>query len=262
MFFLKNMLALSVCLELSQPILEFMLWHYLHEGLAVFMPCFMAHQPAGIQIYLATSFVFTMFQSAALRNDEIRVILGLPEKNSNPKDGQAASEFIKLKKYDYEAREARGDGELLGSGVLAPGWESSKPGRVKASSVTGSAGSGTVLQSPEGFMQDHAGSDPTKLRQLWSPSFQVPIGKASEDTAKVAGGQLEAESRVVVGGGESQEQMASISDAEIEAANRGENPRQSVVMVESDDRNRSEPTLKRRKLTRKHKTTRRKTKKR
>ena len=223
------------------------------------MPCFMAHQPAGVQIYLTTSFVFTMFQSAALRNNEIRAVLGLPEKNSNPTNAPTSSEFINLKRYEHEAREARGDGELLGSGVLAPGWESSRPGSVKASSITGSAGSGTVLQSAEVFMQDHAGSNPTKLRQLWSPSFQVPVGKASEDIVKGADSQLEAQSGVVVAG-EGQKRMASVSDADIEAANKGEKPRQSVMMFESDDRNRSDSPLKLLKLTKKHKVARRKKK--
>ena len=87
------------------------------------MPCFMAHQPAGIQIYLATSFVFTMLQSAALRNDSFRSLVGLTPKDVKPPAPKTATEFMNLKKFEQEAKEERGEGgEVLGAdGVLAPG---------------------------------------------------------------------------------------------------------------------------------------------
>ena len=77
-------------------------------GLAVFMPCFMAHQPAGVQIYLATSFVFTMFQSAALRNDNIRAFFGLPslDVQRQQKIGAVTKEFVDIKEFEKEAKEA------------------------------------------------------------------------------------------------------------------------------------------------------------
>eukprot|EP00562_Extubocellulus_spinifer_P010017 CAMPEP_0178501482 /NCGR_PEP_ID=MMETSP0696-20121128/16975_1 /TAXON_ID=265572 /ORGANISM="Extubocellulus spinifer, Strain CCMP396" /LENGTH=449 /DNA_ID=CAMNT_0020130437 /DNA_START=622 /DNA_END=1971 /DNA_ORIENTATION=- len=230
------------------------------QSLAVFMPCFMAHQPAGIQVYLATSFVFTMLQSAALRNDVIRTILGLPRRNENPTEAPTSTEFIKLKKYEQAAREARGSGDLLGSGVVAPGWESSKPGSIRASSIVGSAGSGTVLQSAQGFIQDHAGSDPTKLRQLWSPSLQVPIGKISEGTAYGVGGQLEIESNRGITE-EGRDYMATVSDEDMEAANSGESPQKPVMLVEAGGNGRSESPLKLGKLMQRHKAYRSKKKK-
>ena len=48
------------------------------QSVAVFMPCFASHNPAGMQIYLCTSFMFTTVQSVALRNERFRLMVGLP----------------------------------------------------------------------------------------------------------------------------------------------------------------------------------------
>ena len=141
------------------------------------MPCFMAHQPAGIQIYLATSFVFTMLQSAALRNDSFRSLVGLTPKDVKPPAPKTATEFMNLKKFEQEAKEERGEGgEVLGAdGVLAPGWEASKVGRVQESTIAGSGG-GDRLGN---VMRSRASGDPARLRELWSPALRVPEeGKA------------------------------------------------------------------------------------
>lgn len=79
---------------------------YLKDGfqsLAVFMPCFMSQSPAGVQIYLLTSFTFTLFQGAALRHDGFRKIVGLPLKNAPPPEGKYVKEFIALTKVDRES---------------------------------------------------------------------------------------------------------------------------------------------------------------
>lgn len=78
---------------------------YLKDGfqsLAVFMPCFMSQSPAGVQIYLLTSFTFTLFQGAALRNDGFRDMVGLPPRNAPPPEGKYVNEFLAINKVDRE----------------------------------------------------------------------------------------------------------------------------------------------------------------
>ena len=108
------------------------------QSFAVFMPCFTSQMPAGIQIYVCTSFLFTMGQSAALRNAAFRSMVGLPpmaqpaDASNQPKYAQA---FIRLKQLEQKAREIRGDGPVLGKGVLAKEFECSFPGTYRKSSI-------------------------------------------------------------------------------------------------------------------------------
>jgi membrane protein insertase Oxa1/YidC/SpoIIIJ len=109
------------------------------QSLAVFMPCFMSQSPAGIQIYLVTSFIFTYFQGQALRNDAFRAMVGLPlKKGATQAEAKYAKEFIELKRLEQKAREERGDGEVLGKGVLAAGLEVSFAGARRPSTIKGS----------------------------------------------------------------------------------------------------------------------------
>ncbi|CAJ1940076.1 unnamed protein product [Cylindrotheca closterium] len=105
------------------------------QTLAVFMPCLSAQSPAGLQIYLVSSFTFTMFQSAALRNDTIRGMIGLPVMGSAPTEPKYAKEFMEFKKLEQKAREIRGDGPVLGRNVLAVGFETSFPGTARPSTI-------------------------------------------------------------------------------------------------------------------------------
>lgn len=66
------------------------------------MPCITANSPAGVQIYLLTSFTFTLFQSAALRNDSFRALVGLPPKDAPPPDAIYVKEMIQYSKLEEE----------------------------------------------------------------------------------------------------------------------------------------------------------------
>ena len=108
------------------------------QTLAVFMPCFVSQSPGGIQIYLVSSFTFTLLQGGALRSDAIRNILGLPAMGSPPTEPKFAKEFMEFKKMEQKAREIRGDGPVLGRNILAVGFETSFPGTNRPSTITGS----------------------------------------------------------------------------------------------------------------------------
>ena len=108
------------------------------QTLAVFMPCFASQSPAGLQIYLLSSFTYTLFQGAALRTDAIRAILGLPAMGTPPTEPKYAKEFMEFKKLEQKARELRGDGPVLGRNVLAVGFEVSFPGQNRPSTIQGS----------------------------------------------------------------------------------------------------------------------------
>ena len=78
------------------------------------MPCLMSQSPAGVQVYLLTSFIFTLFQGAALRNNSFRGIVGLPLKGAPPPEGKFVKEFILYNKLERDT-----------AGVLSPKFQSS-----------------------------------------------------------------------------------------------------------------------------------------
>ena len=92
------------------------------QSLAVFMPCFMAQQPSGVQIYLTSSMLFSLLQSVAMRDDAVREYIGLPALNAKPVDMGDSSfvqEFMREMKERDEAK-ARG-GFVVGEGILKIG---------------------------------------------------------------------------------------------------------------------------------------------
>ena len=207
------------------------------KGLAVLMPCFMAHSPAGVQIYLATSFVFTLGQGMALRNDDIRLMIGLPAMNAPRSAGKLATEFINLKQKEKEAKDARKEHEIIHGehGVLSPGWESSFVGTQRPSTITIDMmnDSNTMNNNSDVFMKDVTTSkdieyETSKWMKTQHPSLSVsPNAKAQptpllitspdEDDKKIEEEKLK-EKEVM----EEPQYMAQISEKIMEAANRGE----------------------------------------
>jgi membrane protein insertase Oxa1/YidC/SpoIIIJ len=125
------------------------------QSVAVFMPCFTAHLPAGVQIYVVTSFVFTIFQSAALRTDSIRVLLGLPALTAPPPEAELANKFIKIKQLERDAQRIRGSGPVLGQhGVLAVGLQVSFPGSNRSSTIKGSGHAPIAVPAPNLQVKD------------------------------------------------------------------------------------------------------------
>jgi membrane protein insertase Oxa1/YidC/SpoIIIJ len=97
----------------------------LFQTLAVFMPCFASHSPTGLQIYLVSSFTFTLFQGAALHTDTMRNLIRLPSMGVPHTEPKYTKEFMEFKKLEQKAKEIHGDGPLLGRNVLAVGFKTS-----------------------------------------------------------------------------------------------------------------------------------------
>ncbi|MGK3746896.1 MAG: hypothetical protein ACI8RD_003081 [Bacillariaceae sp.] len=133
----------------------------LFQTLAVFMPCFAAQSPAGLQIYLVSSFTWTLFQSAALRNDTMRGWMSLPAIGIPPTEPKYAKEFMEFKKLEQKAKEIRGDGPILGRNILAAGFETSFPGTNRPSTIRGSD-----LPSPQKTDIENEISSPAGLTKL------------------------------------------------------------------------------------------------
>jgi hypothetical protein len=103
------------------------------------MPGFVSQSPAGVQIYLMTSFTFTLFQSFALRSDTFRELIGLPLKSKDvPVEPIFAKGFIELKQWEKKAIAAWGNRPMPGDGIMAAGFKIAMPGTKRPSSITGS----------------------------------------------------------------------------------------------------------------------------
>jgi hypothetical protein len=198
------------------------------QSFAVFMPCFTSQMPAGIQIYLVTSFLFTMGQSASLRNAAFRSMVGLSplpipgEGNAN--EARYAQEFIRLKQLEQKAREIRGDGPLLGKGVLAQNFECSFPGTYRKSSIEGSGMPRMVELSTQ------ASTTTPEMRSASldlaaSPFSRLPyVHGVSAPAWQLVEQKHHFESPAPVTGEASVEDQQGFSDEIMAKANRGELP--------------------------------------
>merc|ERR1712150_25689 len=137
------------------------------QSVSLFMPCFMATSPAGVQIYLATSLSFTFVQSVALRNESFRKCVNLPPLiTGGPVEPELAMGFHRLKMIEREAAKVRGDKEVLGKGVLAPGWTASFEGRKRVSTIS------TSSATKNDFVSNVIGGVTSGMR-LKTPSLTV-----------------------------------------------------------------------------------------
>ena len=110
----------------------------------------MAQQPAGVQIYLATSMVFSLTQSLAMRTDSIRHSIGLPSLHAKPKgmhEGLYVQEFMQQMQERQEAKE-RGE-FVLGEGVLKMGAPMATLGEKRKSSIVVDNMDGSVMEFNE-----------------------------------------------------------------------------------------------------------------
>ena len=202
------------------------------QSCAVFMPCFTAQLPAGVQIYLVTSFLWTLGQSAALRTEAFRQLVGLPSLLAPPPEASYAKEFIELKKLEQKARELRGDGPVLGVGVLARGYQASFAGTRRTSTIQGSDLSQVVRETilPE-TVQPKVPEIQLMvpfIHGISAPPSQLIEQKREEERMK----ELRTTTFTAQPASD-REYMPQIDDDVMEKANRGELP-SKIQFVERD----------------------------
>jgi membrane protein insertase Oxa1/YidC/SpoIIIJ len=208
----------------------------LFQTLAVLMPCLAANSPAGLQVYLLSSFTWTLFQGAGLRNDTVRGWIGLPSMSAAPTEAKYAKEFMEFKKLEQKAKEIRGDGPILGRNVLAVGFETSFPGTNRPSTIE------TSGQLPPDMMEEPSASlssstmkknptlDVSQATAAWAGQF-TPSGGEFIHGISAPMAQLEAQfaeqlkeqqmKEITAKSGEEREYMSRATDEMMEAANRG-----------------------------------------
>ena len=189
-----------------------------------------------MQIYLCTSFLFTLGQGAALRNNAFRQWAGLPKLGGPPPEAELAKEFMQLKLLERKAQDLRGDGPLLGRGVLAVGLECSFAGTNRPSTIIGSnpKGGPLVMLPDRDAVQLTSGRD-----------FHTQVQDETMSAADLYGGgpfihgisappeeMMKRRKAVAVAEAtRNEEYMPVIPDHVMEAANRGERP---VTMAPPD----------------------------
>uniref|UniRef100_A0A7S4J729 Membrane insertase YidC/Oxa/ALB C-terminal domain-containing protein n=2 Tax=Odontella aurita TaxID=265563 RepID=A0A7S4J729_9STRA len=198
------------------------------QSLAIFMPCFMSHNPAGVQIYLATSFVFTAAQGAALRTDSIRELLGLPAMNAPAPEPVLVKEFLDMNKEGIDAakkRKASGDEADMGSGVLYPGFQTAFSGTAKPSTIVGSKGidqdknNSTIISMGKEKAQTEDGS--SGVPEIQKPNLNVGLG-VLQPTMLQKPKETEEVPQQEPSPPAQQQAMEQIPEEVMEAANRGE----------------------------------------
>lgn len=208
----------------------------LFQTLAVFMPCLASQSPAGLQVYLLSSFTWTLFQGAALRNDIVRGWIGLPSMDAPPTEAKYAKEFMEFKKLEQKAREIRGDGPVLGRNVLAVGFETSFPGTNRPSTIEGSGHlPPDMMDSKEGSMSTMKKKptlDVTQATAAWGGQFIHGISAPMEELEARFQEQLK-EQQVIEAAKkmetEQRQYLAQGTDEMMEAANKG------VILVPKDE---------------------------
>jgi membrane protein insertase Oxa1/YidC/SpoIIIJ len=215
--------------------------------IAVFMPCFMSQQPAGMQIYLCTSFLFTLVQGGALRHDGIRAKLNLPKMHVTH-EAELAKEFMQLKELERKAQELRGDGPLLGTGVLAMGLEASFAGTNRPSTIVGSNPNGGPLVVVDDDADEWEGlttpstvsmstlvnnKDDTDHGNEWQEGvpFIHGISAPRKQKSLAPDPNSATTSSSTTTSSSNEEYMPTISHEVMEAANRGEFPPTAVQMA-------------------------------
>jgi len=210
----------------------------LFQTLAVFMPCLASQSPAGLQIYLLSSFTWTLFQGAALRNESIRGFIGLPSMTAPPSEAKYAKEFMEFKKLEQKAREIRGDGPVLGRNVLAAGFETSFPGTNRPSTIEISGQPvSEMLETPQ---ESQLSAIPTKKPNLdisqamtaWGGQYIHGISAPMAELETRLEEQRKEQLVKDVADKKEQDQrqyLEKVNDDMMEAANKG------VIIVPKDD---------------------------
>ena len=194
------------------------------QTLAVFMPCLASQSPAGLQIYLLSSFTFTLFQGVALRDDTCRGWIGLQPLGMAPTEPKFAKEFMEFKKLEQKAKEIRGDGPILGRNVLAVGFETSFPGTNRPSTIKGSGQPPPDMAPEKPVLRDKPQFSVEQARSAWGGEFihgiSAPVWQLEEQLAEQMKEERIKEVAAEAAKSES-ENFEKLSANAMEAANKG-----------------------------------------
>ena len=226
------------------------------QSFAVFMPCFSSQLPAGIQIYLVTSFIYTAAQSASLRTESFRQLVGLPSLLAPPPEAVYAQKFIQLKQLEQEARKLRGDGPVLGKhGILARDFEVSFAGNYRPTTIRISKNDSKAKVVPLDLI---IGNDVPRTPAMNMPmpagpyihGVSAPIWQLQEHFRQQQQ-ELESQSRSMQSTASEREYMPQISAQVMEKANRGELPIETKVLRSIPKGTKMKVTMPNRKVKRK-----------
>ena len=224
---------------------------YFTIGLAIFMPCIMSQSPSGVQVYLLTSMVWTLFQSAALRNDDFRLKIGLPLKNVDQEDKTAplVEESIYRFKLQRETHgvlspkfyyQFRPYGQILSKDDLKRMEEEKNEVEEKKKKFKGGLG----VYAPQ-FQPDYYQQSPISLVVL-----------SIEESMKQLEEQQKRESELKAGTRVSNKEVVEIGptpDEIMEAANKGERIETKKIIM-ADKKETEQSTLNTKKMALKRKT--------
>lgn len=225
------------------------------QSVAIFMPCFMSQQPSGVQLYLATSMIFTLLQSRAMRNDTIRQAVGLPSIHVKPRsmsDSDIVQEFL-AKMAERQAAKARG-GYILGEGVHVTGANISVPrfGKKRRSSIVvakddeheaqkmmlglqseSSSSRFVEIKLPEYILRSPLLVQPEMFQSAtpipYQPGFVPGVFRHTSSRTSHSHSM-----NTDNNGKDAASSMTDIPLSVMEAANRGEKPEEPVVMAPID----------------------------
>jgi len=205
------------------------------------MPCLMAQSPAGVQIYLVTSFIFTLFQSAGLRNDAFRQIFGLEPRGAPPPEGKFVKEHIlytQLERDTYGILSPKFQYNVRPYGQMVSPEEIKRFEESAKELVKNTAISGLGVLAPEN-------------QPAFEPSPTFLIVNSIAESVKVRGekeknkGQNRIASEQII-------EIAASPEEIMEAANRGDRPA-APIRIAPESTKEKETTLKTKTLTMKKK---------
>lgn len=228
--------------QLQQSVSHSLISSQFHSlGLAVLMPCLMAQSPAGVQVYLLTSFIFTLFQGAALRNDGFRQVVGLPLAGAPPPEGKFVNEFILYNKLERQTY-----------GILSPKFQSTfRPYAEVMSPEDMKRMKQEAKESKKESSLDGIGVYAAQFQPAFQPSPVALIVNQIAESVKIglerekSRGQNRITSDQVT-------EIAPSPDEIMEAANKGEKPA-APIKITSESRSQQEATLNTKKLSMKQK---------
>lgn len=239
----------------------------LFQSVAIFMPCFASHNPAGMQVYLCTSFVFTTIQGYILRNEQFRSMVGLPSRNREPEAPKYGMTFIEMKELERKAEEMRGDGPVLGEFIMAQGWRLGMPGTKRESTIEWTGHRPTTSSAEDDHVFDiiqffrlkkpdaQVSLDPNVA---FIPGISAPYDEMVErmEQARLEKEQEEERMKMLEGKKVSSFEERDATDEIMEKANRGERPVPTVYATKDDAPRESRKLNPKRfaKLAKKHKT--------